>query len=1184
MNTTHPSRALRLILTGSAATLLSLFSSAHAADAIFSSDAFTSDATSGVGTNKTYTAIANVIGGDVVVNGVTFAGSAGGTSGTNWALTGLGLQFGGGGNHTTNFGGQAIAGLFDAFQYNGNPGTVTLSGLTAGQTYVATFYNEAWNLGDNRTQTITSSEGASIVYNEDALEASVLRYTFVATGTSTTLNLLPFIPGNSMHIYGLSNEQVFNSTLTAGSSATTATWSGATPFGAGTSANFGAQGAPSTFTLDVPVTTGHVQFNGTNAWTVTGNALTLQADVGGVSVLSTPTGAHTIATPVTLASDAIKTGAGQLTLSGVVSGSKGLNVSSGTLRFGAVNNYTGATTVSKNAILDLNGTSQGLSALNGAGTVVNNGAAASALTVNAGNFAGAIADGTGTVALTKSSASTLTLRNASTYTGLTTVNNGTLRLEGSGSPLITDNFTTTGTPDNHSLNFNIANRQTGTVATQNWTGVGGEVQVGNGGTNVQQSSGTNADYLLVAFGGSATLADMPLSATNVPGPVKISFDMFKGTTGGDPTNWTSFTLRGAANQGFPVAGGGELGFLYRQNTGVQVFNNGGALATIDSTSGNDSFAFYLADAIGTGSPFGNNGASVVITQGGSILGRYALNSAMGTRYVTFGSNGGKISGVDNLAVTPQQTNILPSSTRLNLTAGSAAVQLENVQQTVAGLDGVAGTSVAMGPFSRLIVNGSTDSTFAGVISGAAAGITKTGNGKLTLSGANTYDGVTIFAGGTVNATTFADYGLPSSLGNRVADTGGENMGLLFRGGTLQYTGSTAQSTNRQIRINADGGGGNPGGATIDASGTTPAATLSFTAATSVNFFENPGSRTLTLTGTNTGLNTFAMGIGEAGARTTVVKNGPGTWLLTGANTYSGQTLINAGALRVASSTGLGAGGFNGTSNTLIANGAALELQGGITLDEHFHFAGAGPTGKGGLRSVSGDNILTTNFAIDSDSTIGVDANSLTVNAAIYHDNGSFGITKVGAGTLIFGGTNTYTGNTFVAAGTLQVNGSTVLSPTTVQTGGTLSGVNGNLGETSVQAGGTLAPGPSVALLNFNANLTLGGSASFDVNKSGLSLTSDLANVSGNLTLGGSLTVLATGDPLANGDTFNLFDASTFSGSFSSLNLPTLSGGLSWKTSNLAVDGTIAVVPEPGAGLALLGGFGLLACLRRARRR
>jgi len=72
--------------------------------------------------------------------------------------------------------------------------------------------------------------------------------------------------------------------------------------------------------------------------------------------------------------------------------------------------------------------------------------------------------------------------------------------------------------------------------------------------------------------------------------------------------------------------------------------------------------------------------------------------------------------------------------------------------------------------------------------------------------------------------------------------------------------------------------------------------------------------------------------------------------------------------------------------------------------------------------------------------------------------------------------------------------------------------------------------------------------------------------------GGALTVLASGDALVEGDTFNLFDAANFNDSFALLNLPTLAEGLFWDTSRLAVDGTLRVAaPHPQFGAAVLSG-------------
>ena len=190
----------------------------------------------------------------------------------------------------------------------------------------------------------------------------------------------------------------------------------------------------------------------------------------------------------------------------------------------------------------------------------------------------------------------------------------------------------------------------------------------------------------------------------------------------------------------------------------------------------------------------------------------------------------------------------------------------------------------------------------GVISGAGGGITKSGGGTLTLSGANSYTGVTAFvgAGSIVNVATLTDFGVAGSLGNRASDAS-QNVGLLFQGGTLQYTGSTAQSTNRGIRISITNGGG-----AIDASGSNTAATLSFTAATSADLFEVGGNRGLTLTGTNTGNNTFGMAITEAGGVTNINKNGAGTWILTGASnygtTYASTNYMTAGTLQLGNGT------------------------------------------------------------------------------------------------------------------------------------------------------------------------------------------------------------------------------------------------------------------------------------------
>ncbi len=354
----------------------------------------------------------------------------------------------------------------------------------------------------------------------------------------------------------------------------------------------------------------------------------------------------------------------------------------------------------------------------------------------------------GSFGISKRGNGTLVLIQTNTYTGATTVNAGTLKL--SGARLLTDNFTATGTPNTMDLNYSLANRQAGSPATQSWTG-SGNVQVGNA-TGVGQPVGTGGDYLLLAFGASAKLGGLALSAGNVGGPLKISFDMFKGNVV-DTTQWTSFTLT-SDGDGWPVVGSGEIGFLYRKNTGVQVFNNGSAIADFSSTSGGDSFAFYLTDSAGTGSPFAASGTRVIITQGGSLLGTYALDTGMGTSYLAFrtadgGGDNAMIGGIDNITIKNVKTNVLDASTAVSLTASGTAMELDLEIQTVASLSGVSGSRVNMGPLSKLTVDGTDNTTFAGVIAGVMAELAKNGSGTLSLSGTNTYTGATTVSGGTL---------------------------------------------------------------------------------------------------------------------------------------------------------------------------------------------------------------------------------------------------------------------------------------------------------------------------------------------------------------------------------------------------------------------------------------------------
>ncbi len=456
---------------------------------------------------------------------------------------------------------------------------------------------------------------------------------------------------------------------------------------------------------------------------------------------------------------------------------------------------------------------------------------------------------------------------------------------------------------------------------------------------------------------------------------------------------------------------------------------------------------------------------MVVTQGGNILGRYTLSAALsGNRYISFGNTNGVVGGVDNLAITVLPSSILPSTTALSLTAATSAVQTDSASQTVSKFDGVAGSTISLGTTSVLTVDGTAGSTFAGVISGPLGNLTKSGSDTLNLTGtASTYGGYTVLNAGILNVASVANYGVNSSIGNRTADSGTGNVGLLFRGGTLQYTGSTPQSTNRAIRISTTGG------AFIDASGSSPTATLSFTAATgSPDFFENGGDRTLTLTGSNTGLNTFASPISQTiNNLTNLTKSGIGTWLLTGTSTYTGATTINGGILS------LGSIGAISTAGNIVFGGGTLQYTASNTADYSPRIESGTSTGPVSI-DTNGQNIV---FATGLSSTK------------------TGGLTKTGAGKLTLTANNFYTGPTTLANGTLRMSTGSIISGVDVASGTTLEILGATEGATLTTDSATFAA--SNLLVDFNS---LGNPSAPVVTTGALTLNGDVALSLANLGL------------------------------------------------------------------------------------
>jgi fibronectin-binding autotransporter adhesin len=354
----------------------------------------------------------------------------------------------------------------------------------------------------------------------------------------------------------------------------------------------------------------------------------------------------------------------------------------------------------------------------------------------------------------------------------------------------------------------------------------------------------------------------------------------------------------------------------------------------------------------------------------------------------------------------------------------------------------------------------------------------------------------------------------------------------------------------------------------------------------------------------------------------LTKSGTGGLLfLTGANSYTGATNVNAGILNIQNATALG----TTAAGTTVANGATLQLQGGITVGaEALNLVGAGATtggasATGALENVSGTNNYgglvklagtgATSATISSDAgtlnltntgTIAGSGFALTLTGA---GNGSIAsiigtgtgtVTKSGAGTWSLSGANTYTGATTVGGGTLVLTGSTnVGSAVTVGNNSAataiLSGggtINGSL--TTATTGSNvayLAPGVNTSgargdfgsagtLHVGSAGVTLGNGTELDIDLATTATigNSDLLAMSGGtLTLGtnGTLTVdyNMLGSSLATGTAYTLISGATTVNNFNSGNITTL--GLTGYTAAYSVvsgalDVTFTATSAPAA--------------------
>jgi len=642
------------------------------------------------------------------------------------------------------------------------------------------------------------------------------------------------------------------------------------------------------------------------------------------------------------------TGTGTTTFGGVIqdASSYTLNVTKtgmNTQVLTGANTYAGTTTVNGGTLrLDfsaaaapasniLNNTANGSALVLGGGKLDVVGAAGATnsqqfngLTVNAGSSAIALAAGSGggipTVTLgatlTRNTGGTLDITDATgghvSTTATTTSTNGVLSASGSNpTAFATVNGTGWATVSGGAISA-LSSYSTGTGNYTTTANV--DVTDGDSVTGVTVNTMRfNAATDTLTLAGTNTINTGGILVTSASSAAAINGGTLKSGTG----NELVIVNNGQLAVSSVLANGAAASALTLSGTGTTTLN---AANTYTGNTYLNSGTLVVGDASALGTT-----AGTLVLKGGTLASGSAI--ILNAKPVSLAGNV-TIGGSNDLTLSGAFTNSVGAWTDTNNKYNTLTVN-NSGNTTLSG-------TLNLGAGFVMNVAGSGNITASGVLS-STGGLTYSGSGTMTLSNAaNTYTGVTTVTGGTLSVGTLANGGANSGIG---AATNAATK-LVVDGGTLKYTGA-AVTTDRLFSVGGAGG-------TIDSSGS---GALTFGNSGAIGFANTPGTRTLTLAGTNTGDNTLTSVLADAYGvyATGLAKSGAGKWILGGVNTYTGATTINAGTLALGA-----AGAINANSAITVAAGATFD-----TTAQSYTFStvktttiGVGATGAGLINSAA----------------------------------------------------------------------------------------------------------------------------------------------------------------------------------------------------------------------------------------
>ena len=302
----------------------------------------------------------------------------------------------------------------------------------------------------------------------------------------------------------------------------------------------------------------------------------------------------------------------------------------------------------------------------------------------------------------------------------------------------------------------------------------------------------------------------------------------------------------------------------------------------------------------------------------------------------------------------------------------------------------------------LTLGGSGTVLLAGVISGSGGLIKSGGNySTLVLGGSNSFTGSVTVDNGALEITNGSALGTGPKTVTADLGTNG-NCQIVLNGGAPSGSGNinlpaniTFVTSNQSTdgTVFNDGGNNTIAGSFSLASGggATWFVSNSGSLTLSGNLMPSTTGRFLYLSGPANGVVSGRILNGSGSNVLGLQVMGPGTWTLTGSNTYSAGTKIEGGTLDITADAALGAG----TAAVTFSADGTLQASGTVTLNPSRGIViGSGAT-----------------------ATLDTQAGKMTVNGAISGAGGA--LMKDGSGMVVLSGSNSFTGGVTVEAGTLE---------------------------------------------------------------------------------------------------------------------------------------------------------------------